>query len=173
MPGERRSRYPESSPLTSRAASPTHRLDGPSGLRFLPSQGRFPRNPLELLLTSLSLTAGGRLRFAETETATPLETGRFARSPSTLSPKTETSHQPARVTQTGEITRKTLRPVPPSPSNPSPGVAATILQCGAPIRTDFATASALRRKTSRIPAVERNLFSWLGSGHPPLWGRSR
>jgi hypothetical protein len=69
------------------------------------------------------------------ETAPPFETGCFARSPIDLSPKTETFHQPARATQPCEIARKTLRPVPPSPSNPSPGVAATILQGGVSAET--------------------------------------
>jgi hypothetical protein len=56
-----------------------------------------PRNLLISLLTSLSLTAVRRLRFAEMETATPFETGRFAWSPNTLNLKTETGYKPARA----------------------------------------------------------------------------
>lgn len=64
------------------------------------------RNLLKFLLTYLSLPAGGRLRFAGLETAPPFKTGRFARSPSGLSLETETSRQPARTTQAGEIARE-------------------------------------------------------------------
>jgi hypothetical protein len=65
-----------------------NRRGQPSGERWRPA----PRNLLKFLLTSLSLTADGRLRFAETETATPCETGRSARAPKALSLKTETGH---------------------------------------------------------------------------------
>jgi hypothetical protein len=113
------------------------------------------RNPLKFLLTSLSLPAVRRLRFAEMETAPPFETGRFARSPSALCPKTETGHPSTHATQASELPGKTLQRHPELPSNPSPGFVATLLQCGAPIGTDFATASVLRRETSRISAVRR------------------
>jgi hypothetical protein len=128
-------------------------------------------NLLKLLLTSLSRPAVPETEIWRHRDRSPFKTGRFARSPCALSSKTETGHQPARATQPGGIARKTMRRFPPSPSNPSPGVAATILQCGAPIRTDFATAQALRRETARISALRRTWFSWLGAGRPILRSR--
>jgi hypothetical protein len=69
------------------------------------------RNLLKFLLTSLSLPAVGRLRFAEMETTPPFETGRLARPPSALSLETETGHQPARAAQASEKAREN-RPAP-------------------------------------------------------------
>jgi RHS repeat-associated protein len=42
----------------------------------------------------------------------------------------------------------------------------------APIATDFATASEQRRETSRISALRRTSFSWLGAARPTSWDRS-
>jgi hypothetical protein len=70
--------------------------------------------------------------------------------------------------------RKEIRPPPQSRASDAPGAAAaTILPCGAPIRTEFATASEQRRETSRISAVSRTSFSRLGAEHPTPWDRSR
>jgi hypothetical protein len=52
------------------------------------------------------------------------------------------------------------------PAEPWAQPAATILQCGAPISTDFAPASEQRRESSRNPAVRRTSFSWLGAACP-------
>ena len=70
----------------SRSRAPRQRHTQRHGDRIL-------RNMLKFLLTRLSLTSDGRLRFAETETATPSETGRFTRSPNALNLKTETGRQ--------------------------------------------------------------------------------
>jgi hypothetical protein len=130
-----------------------------------------PRNLLKFLLNGLSRPAIPETEICRNGDCSPVRNGAFC----SVSQHSEPDNRDGPPACACHVTHRNAPGkvhVPSGPpSNHPRGVAGPFLQCGAPIRTDFATAQALRRETPRISVVERSLFSWLGAGRPILRSR--